>query len=106
MLLALWGAFREVAGVPAWLVNVYFVDDPHSPTSRAEWEAALAGIKAQLGLGGISVPHDVNLFLEAGADVSSAANSLYTENACACPMRPCCRWPPLGPSTYMNSRNE
>ena len=24
--------FREVAGVPAWLVNVYFLNDSHSPT--------------------------------------------------------------------------
>jgi hypothetical protein len=59
--------FREVMGVPAWLVNVYFIDDPHSPTSRAEWEAALVGIKAQLGLAGITVPYATNLFLEAGS---------------------------------------
>jgi len=58
--------FREVVGVPAWLINVYFIDDPHSPTSRAEWEVALVGIKAQLGLAGISVPHAADLFLEAG----------------------------------------
>ena len=58
--------FREVMGVPAWLINVYFVNDPHSPTSRSEWEVALAGIKAQSGLVGISVPHAADLFLEAG----------------------------------------
>jgi len=57
--------FREVMGVPAWLINVYFVNDPHSPTSRAEWEVALAGIRAQLGLAGISVPHAADLFLRA-----------------------------------------
>jgi len=58
--------FREVMGVPAWLINVYFVNDPHSPTSRADWEVALVGIKAQLGLAGISIPHAADLFLEAG----------------------------------------
>ena len=58
--------FREVVGVPAWLINVNFINDPHSPTSRAEWEVALVGIKAQLGLAGISVPHAADLFLEAG----------------------------------------
>jgi hypothetical protein len=59
--------FRQVMGVPAWLINVYFINDPHWPTSRAEWEAALVGIKAQLGLAGISVPHTADLFLEAGS---------------------------------------
>ena len=52
--------------MPAWLVNVYFVNDPHSPTSRAEWEIALAEIKGQLGLAGMSVQYAANLFLEAG----------------------------------------
>ena len=58
--------FRVVMGVPAWLINVYFINDPHSPTSRAEWEVALVGVKAQLGLAGTSVPHAADLFLEAG----------------------------------------
>ena len=58
--------FREVMGVPAWLINVYFINDPRWPTSRAEWEVALAKVKAQLGLAGISVPHAADLFLEAG----------------------------------------
>jgi hypothetical protein len=58
--------FRKVMGVPAWLVNVYFINDPYSPTSRSEWEAALVGVKAQLGLAGISVPHAADLLLEAG----------------------------------------
>ena len=58
--------FREVMGVPAWLVNVYFINDPHSPTSLAEWKVALAGVKAELGLAGISLPHAADLFLEAG----------------------------------------
>lgn len=57
---------REVVGVPAWLINVYFVNDPHWPTSRSEWEVTLAGIKAQLGLAGISVPYAADLLLEAG----------------------------------------
>ncbi len=40
---------REVLGIEAWLVNVYFTDDPHSPTSRASWETGLATVKESLG---------------------------------------------------------
>lgn len=57
--------FREVASIPAWLVNVYFLRDPHTPTTRKEWRLALAQVKAELGLRGIAVPHTAELFLEA-----------------------------------------
>ena len=57
------------AGVPAWLVNVYFLCDPycpapHPPMSRVEWRVALAGDKAKLGLAGVAVPYTADLFLE------------------------------------------
>lgn len=55
----------KVVGVPAWLVNVYFMGDSHSPTSREEFGAALGKIKAELGLTGIVVPHAADLFLKA-----------------------------------------
>jgi hypothetical protein len=42
---------REMLGVPAWLVNTYFVDDPHSPTSESLWRAAITQTKRELGLG-------------------------------------------------------
>ncbi len=40
----------ECARVPAWLVNLYFVDDSIGPTSAAEWEAAAEAVKSALGL--------------------------------------------------------
>jgi hypothetical protein len=57
--------FREVVSVPAWLVNVYFLPDPHSPTTRAEWKMALTQVKAELGLSGIATPYTVEVFLTA-----------------------------------------
>lgn len=57
--------FREVAGVPAWFVNVLFVNDPHSPTSVDDWQKALPGIKEELGLPGIALPNVGYVFLEA-----------------------------------------
>jgi len=57
--------FREEVGIPAWLVNVYFLDDPDSPTTREEWRVALDQVKAELGLSNIVVPHAAELFLEA-----------------------------------------
>ncbi len=59
--------FREVARVPAWLVNVYFFDDRHSPTSREEWEVALVQVKAESGLPGVAIPHAGEVFLCAGS---------------------------------------
>lgn len=59
--------FREVARVPAWLVNVYFLDDPHSPTTLEEWQPAIAQVKAELGLTRIAIPHSAELFLPAGS---------------------------------------
>jgi hypothetical protein len=58
--------FREVAKVPAWLVNIYFFDDPHSPTSREEWKVALGQVKGELALTGVAIPHTAELFLRAG----------------------------------------
>ncbi len=41
---------REICGVEAYLVNVYFVDDPHSPTTREQWEDGLVAVERQLGI--------------------------------------------------------
>jgi hypothetical protein len=57
--------FREEVGMPAWLVNAYFVNDPDSPTIREEWWAALDQVKRELGLTGIAIPDAAELFLEA-----------------------------------------
>jgi len=65
------------AGVPAWLVNVYFLCDPHCPPpyppmSRGEWRVALVEDKTKLGLAGVAVPYTADLFLE-GKDRSELA---------------------------------
>ena len=41
---------RQIAKVPAFLANIYFVDDPRTPTSRAEWHAAVRQVNSELGL--------------------------------------------------------
>lgn len=41
---------RERFGVPAWLVNICFTADPHSPTTLAQWQAALPAMHTELGL--------------------------------------------------------
>jgi len=55
--------FRQVLQIPAWLVNVYFTDDPHSPTSRGAWEAILQEVKATMGLK--TIPFYADVFLPA-----------------------------------------
>ena len=55
---------RERLGVPAWLVNVCFTGDPHSPTTLAQWEAALPPIYAELGLH-VHPPFFATVFLPA-----------------------------------------
>ena len=57
--------FREIMKIPAWLVNIYFLNDPHSPTSREKWNQALSQVMAEIGLRGIVVPHAGEVFLEA-----------------------------------------
>ncbi len=58
--------FVEKAKVPAWLLNVCFVDDPHSPTNRSEWETALNKVKEEFGMEDRSVRNAAYLLLEAG----------------------------------------
>jgi hypothetical protein len=41
---------RTTLGVPAFLVNVLFTDDPHSPTSAGQWKAGLSRIHGDLGI--------------------------------------------------------
>ncbi len=40
---------RNHMGVPAWLVQVYFLNDPAGPASRADWLPVIAGAQARLG---------------------------------------------------------
>jgi hypothetical protein len=41
---------KEIAGVQAFLVNVYFVGDPRTPTTREDWNVAIESVNRELGL--------------------------------------------------------
>lgn len=56
---------------PAWLVNIYFVDDQthltsKRATSRQAWDAAIMQAEEDLGLAGKDVEHSGRVFLDAG----------------------------------------
>lgn len=53
---------REIAGINAYLANVYFVDDPHSRTGIEEWEPAIDNVERELGLT-CPVPFSGSVFL-------------------------------------------
>jgi len=55
---------REIAGVQAFLVNVYFVGDPRTPTTREVWDAAIGDVNRELGLVH-EVPYSAAVFLAA-----------------------------------------
>lgn len=62
--------FLRSRGIEAWLVNVYFLRDPHfkdppPPQSPADWEPAIDNMKQALGLSGRDVPYTGKVFLEA-----------------------------------------
>ena len=55
---------REVTGMPAWMVNVYFVGDPRTPTTESEWRLTLDITKRELALPD-ALPYVVDLMLPA-----------------------------------------
>jgi hypothetical protein len=55
---------RNRLGLPAWLVQVYFLNDPTGTASRADWLPAIAGVHARLGLPS-RPPFTVDVFLPA-----------------------------------------
>jgi uncharacterized membrane protein YhdT len=55
----------EIVNVPAWLVNVYFLNDSHSPTDFERWQELLGIVKTELGIFGLEIPHIADIFLEA-----------------------------------------
>jgi len=56
---------RQIVRAQAWLVNAYFINDPHSPTIMEDWQYALKEVKKELGLADILVPDTAELFFEA-----------------------------------------
>ena len=57
--------FREIANVPAWLVNIYFMNDLHSPTDLNTWHKELEMIKVELGLIHAHIPYFAEVYLNA-----------------------------------------
>jgi hypothetical protein len=55
---------REIAGVHAFLVNAYFVDDPRTRTTREEWNDAIGSVNRELGLA-CEAPYSASVFLTA-----------------------------------------
>ncbi len=55
---------RRIAGVQAFLVNVYFLGDPRTPTTKQQWDAAIRSVHRELGLIG-EVPYAAAVFLTA-----------------------------------------
>lgn len=55
---------REIARVPTLLVNVYFLNDPRTPTTLAQWKQSMADITLRLGLPS-TPPGVISVFLEA-----------------------------------------
>jgi hypothetical protein len=70
--LALLYFFRKRA-IEAWLVNVYFLNDPHfknpaSPRTREEWNPPIEDVAKALGFPGKDIPYTGKLFLEASGE--------------------------------------
>jgi hypothetical protein len=54
----------QIAQIRAFMVNVYFIDDPNSRTTREAWDPAIAAVKQGLGLSS-EVPFSESVFLDA-----------------------------------------
>ena len=46
-------------------VHLFFVGDPHGPTTREQWIGAMESANEELGLSGVAVPHVGHVLLEA-----------------------------------------
>ena len=55
---------RKIAGLQAFLVNVYFIDDPRTRTTKEEWDTAIRSVNQEFGLVG-EVPYSTAVFLKA-----------------------------------------
>jgi hypothetical protein len=58
--------FLDVLGEPAWLANIYFLDDADKPTGQDAWDTAITAAEADLGLADVTVPNAGRVFLKAG----------------------------------------
>jgi hypothetical protein len=55
---------------PAWLVNLYFLDDPIGPTNQERWRSEICSVKASLGLPSV-LPNTVDVFLPALSEATT-----------------------------------
>jgi hypothetical protein len=58
-------------GRPAWLLNLYFLNDPIGPTTQEEWQSEIQNVKDSIGLPQ-RIPNAVDVFLPALPDTSAA----------------------------------
>lgn len=54
---------REIGGINAFLVNVYFTDDPYSANSRQQWNEGIRAVNEQLETVN-PVPYSGSVFLK------------------------------------------
>lgn len=57
--------FREIAGLPTWLVDIYFLGDPYRSTSRSEWDRFLPSVWSELDVSPESIPGHCTVFMQA-----------------------------------------
>ncbi|HEV2500706.1 MAG TPA: hypothetical protein VGY31_14105 [Terriglobia bacterium] len=55
---------REIGAFDAYLVHVYFIDDPHSPTNLQEWADCISQVNVALGIEN-PIPFFGSIFLSA-----------------------------------------
>jgi hypothetical protein len=55
---------REIGKIDAYLVNVYFMADPRSPTNQAQWNEGISAANEHLGIVN-RVPYSGSVFLSA-----------------------------------------
>lgn len=70
---------RERLKRHAWLVNLYFINDPIGPTDYATWAAELQKVKSLLGLSS-PVPFTIDLFLPSLTSSENSDNQLDPAN--------------------------
>ena len=59
--------FRKIVQIPAWLISLNFVDDPHHPTTIPDWQRAMAAAKSDLGIEDTDIPFYADVYLPARA---------------------------------------
>ena len=57
-------------GRPAWLVNLYFLNDPIGPTTQEEWQSEIQNVKDSIGLPQ-RIPNAVDVFLPALTEIAA-----------------------------------